>query len=135
MHPARREMLQRLALQRPNTSSQLGSTVASMDELARAGEPIPIDRFRNVLIWAMSDPFSDYVGQRTSARAAKLLDYIDAALEQEPEPPAPNPFFDLDLVSDLARGRGMRISAAEWRAGSERIDRLDAEADLIHGRG
>jgi hypothetical protein len=124
-------MLQRLAVQEPNTSSQLSVKVRAMDDLARDDGPIPVEYFRQNLIWAVGDPFGDYLGQRTASLASRLLDYIDSALEQEPDVEPHNPFFDLDLVSDLARGRGMRITSTEWRSGSERIERLDAEADVI----
>jgi hypothetical protein len=100
-----------------------------MDELARAGVPIPAEKFRAECLWFLEHPFDSWEGSRVVSRARRLLDFIDGGPEvdhpsetpDEVAPPTywPGPrdeFADLD-AHDLEGERDDWRTRLEGHAG------------------
>lgn len=105
--------LQRQCMIEPRKAREALIKLAAMDELARAGMPIPQDKFRADCLWLLQNPFSSWEGSRVLSRARRLLDYLDGDPDLIFESTTPDqlagpdywpgpsdPFADLDLGND-----------------------------------
>jgi hypothetical protein len=83
-------VLGRQSLLEPRSASQALVKLAAMDQLARAGAPIPLDRFRADLLALLEHPFDTWEGSRVLSRARRLLNFIDEGPELDFESEQPD---------------------------------------------
>lgn len=142
MNESRKRALTRRALAAGGSSAALLSKAQALGELARAGE-LAADITRREAEAVLDEPDrGTYAHQRAVTMCSKLLDELDRvesrgyswqnmALDSDQR----RAWFELDLLAEMARALGYVVGRVEWRAGSERVGRLERDAAVILADG
>jgi hypothetical protein len=132
------ELLKRQALSKPTDSAGLLLKAKALDEMVRRLDlksvPAALGACKEQLLEVilLGDRIGTARAQSASSMAGRTLDRLEA-LEAEPEPPSPadDPFWELDLTTNMVHALDWSIEPPEWREGSPRVRRLVEDAERI----